>query len=131
MTTAADTNVLFDVIEGDPIYGPQSMEWLNIARRRGPVIICPVVYGELVPSFATKAELDAALRSFTITLSSIDDAIAYEAGRRWQRYRQAGGTRTRMIADFLIGAHALAAADTFLTRDRGFYQTYFPELHGL
>ena len=131
MTTASDTNVLLDVIHRNPLYFPQSQEWLNIARSRGAVIICPVVYGELVPSFDSKSELDAMLRSLGVRLSPIDDAIAYEAGRRWQRYRQAGGTRTRLLPDFLIGAHALATADTFLTRDQGFYRSYFPELDGV
>ena len=44
------------------------------------------------------------------------------------RYRRSGGPRERIISDFLIGAHAAAEADTFLTRDRGFYAKYFPEL---
>ena len=128
MTTAADTNILIDLFRDDSHYAVQSSERLNLARMRGPVIICPVVYGELVPAFSSKAELDDALSSIGIALSPINDTIAYEAGRRWQRYRQAGGTRARLLPDFLIGAHALTAADTFLTRDRGFYRTYFPEL---
>lgn len=44
------------------------------------------------------------------------------------RDREAGGPRDRTITDFLIGAHAVAVADDFLTRDRGLYPTYFPEL---
>ena len=68
------------------------------------------------------------MREINATTSPVDTAIAYDAGLRWMRYRRAGGPRERIISDFLIGAHAVAVADTFLTRDRAFYVTNFPEL---
>ena len=89
-----------------------------------------MVYAELVPAFGDRNALEAALREIGATISPINTAIAYQAGMRWLRYRQAGGPRNRIITDFLIGAHAAATANAFLTRDRGFYATYFPELQG-
>ena len=90
--------------------------------------MCDVAYAELVPRFSERAALDNALVAIGAELSPIDTAIAWEAGVRWKRYREAGGPRVRILADFLIGAHALVTADAFLTRDQGFYRTYFPEL---
>ncbi|MDE0672158.1 MAG: PIN domain-containing protein [Caldilineaceae bacterium SB0662_bin_9] len=130
MITSVDTNVLLDVFVSDAPHHSQSQEWLIGAYDRGAVLVCDVVYAELVPAFGDRSALDGALSQINATISPLDTAIAYEAGLRWSRYRQAGGPRTRIMSDFLIGAHAVARADTFLTRDRGFYATYFPELQG-
>ena len=128
MITAVDTNVLLDILIPSDQHGPQSKAWLVAAYDAGAIVVSDIVYAELVPSFRDRAALDGALQEIGATPSPIDSSIAYEAGLRWKRYRSAGGSRERIITDFLIGAHALSAADIFLTRDRGFFSTYFPEL---
>ena len=128
MISAVDTSVLLDIFLADPRHGEQSRDWLRDAYDAGAIIVCDTVYAELTPAFRSRDALDTALRKINASTSPIDTEIAHEAGRRWMRYRQAGGPRKRIISDFLIGAHALAVAETFLTRDRGFYATYFPEL---
>ena len=128
MITAVDTNVLLDIFIPDDRHGPVSRERLAAAYSAGAIIVSDIVYAELVPAFGDRSSLDSALSAINATLSPIDTSIAFEAGRRWMEYRRAGGPRARILPDFLIGAHALAAADTFLTRDERFYATYFPEL---
>ena len=129
MITAVDTSVLLDVFLADERHGLRSKDWLRAAYDAGAILVCDIVYAELVPAFGHRAPLDGALREINATLSPIDTSIAYEAGARWMQYRRAGGPRDRIITDFLIGAHAVATAGRFLTRDRGFYTTYFPELN--
>ena len=129
MITAVDANVLLDIFTASDRHGPQSKERLVAAYDAGAIVVSDVVYAELVPAFRDRAALDSALLELGATLSPIDSSIAFEAGLRWKRYRATGGPRNRIIADFLIGAHAMAVADVFLTRDRGFFSSYFPELY--
>ena len=128
MITAVDTNVLLDVFVSNASHHSQSKARLANAYDRGDILVCHVVYAELAPAFACRSSLDRALGDINAKVSPISADIAYEAGVRWTKYRQAGGPRKRIMADFLIGAHASAYARAFLTRDRGFYSTYFPEL---
>ena len=127
MITAIDTSILLDVFV-DSDQADQSEELLVQAYEKGSLIIAPVVYAELVPQAPSQVELDRWLSLAGIQVIPFTKHHAFQAGKAHAAYRKAGGKRDRILADFMIGAHALAEADVFLTRDRGFYRNYFSSL---
>jgi predicted nucleic acid-binding protein len=127
MITAVDTSILLDVLV-DADDADQSEALLIQAYEQGSLIISPAVYAELVPQTQSQDELDRWLSLGGIDVVPFTKEHVYTAGLAHAACRKAGGKRTRILADFFIGAHALHEANALLTRDRGFYRKYFSGL---
>jgi predicted nucleic acid-binding protein len=153
MITAVDTNIILDIlIPGEP-FSDSSKELLDAHLCKGKLILCEVVVAELASRFSSESEFAAFLADTRMSLVHSSDKSLYLAGSRWAEYarknarsrfscgkcghvfepdcpkcRTALTRRLHVLADFLIGAHALVQADCILSRDLGVYKTYFSDL---
>ena len=122
-----DTNVLLDIYRADAIWMPWSLQHLQEAKP-GQLAINMVVYAELAGHPAEPANLDEFLEMLDIQVLELSRPAARLAGLAFRNYRQRGGTKTGVLPDFFIGAHAQAEGYPLLTRDAGRYNTYFPKI---
>jgi len=121
-----DTNVLLDLVTNDPNWAAWSQAQLEAAAVRDDLAINAVIYAELSISFRRIEEVDAMLDTTGLRLEPIPRPALFLAGKAFRQYRQAGGTKTGVLPDFFIGAHAAVAKAPLLTRDAARYRTYFP-----
>jgi predicted nucleic acid-binding protein len=92
---------------------------------RGPVVINAIVYAEFSIGYTRIEAVDRALVGGGLELVEIPRAALFLAGKVFQRYRAHGGSRTGVLPDFFIGAHAAVAQLPLLTRDPSRYRSYF------
>jgi predicted nucleic acid-binding protein len=128
MITAIDTNILLDILVPNENFYEASANALQNAAGNGSLAISDIVYAELCIHFEAQRECDAFLEENEIRVQALVREAHFLASRAWRTYRKQGGKRTRILADFFIGAHAQKQATRLLSRDRGFYRKLFPSL---
>ena len=125
---AVDSSVLVDVLAGDPRFADVSLASLGEALAAGDVVICDAVVAEIHTLLAGSESTMEGLSSLGIRYLPTTEQAAVRAGHMQRRFRDRGGRRERVVADFLIGAHALLQCDALVTRDAGFFRDYFKGL---
>src|SRR5579863_2470436 len=134
MRTAIDTNVISALWSAEPL-SRQVSAALDDATEVGGLVICAPVYAELLAHpKASAAFVDDFLNETGIAIDfDFGEPVWREVSVRFAKYaarRRAsrGGSVKRLVADFIVGAHALLRADRLLTLDTSPYAKDFPEL---
>ena len=120
-----DTNVLVDIAYRDPRWRDWSQAQLMRRLAEG-LLINPVILAEFSYRYSDLGSVEAALDSNEFVREHLPWEAAFAAGQAFRVYRGRGGTRERVLPDFLIGAHAAVRGYALLTRDPSGYRTYFP-----
>ena len=135
MITSIDTNVIVALWDRDPGLSLAAQSALEAALTRGGLVVSAPVFAELM---AAPGRSETFLNSFFqdtgIAIEwNLQEAIWRAAGQAFQKYavrrrqKHASGPR-RILADFLIGAHALGRGYRLLTLDDRLYRGAFPSL---
>jgi predicted nucleic acid-binding protein len=135
MTTTLDTNMLVALWNEDELLNSAVKSAMRAALAQGNLVIAAPVFAELVASPARdEAFVDEFLARTGVTVDwNLSEEIWREAGRAFhahsaRRPRQGGPAPRRILADFVIGAHALQNGFPLLTLDQRFYRAAFPRL---
>jgi predicted nucleic acid-binding protein len=121
-----DSSILYSILLGE-----KSGEWarakLSQLRSVGGVFINQIVFFEMCAFAESEQEAEDVL-SPLVSRVDLPWSCAFPAGKAFKRYKLRGGPKKRMLADFLIAAHADALGWKLVTNSGSDIRSYFPEL---
>jgi predicted nucleic acid-binding protein len=135
MTTAIDTNVVIALWDKDTTLSGAAQTALAAAFSRGNLVVAAPVFAELIAAPGrTENSVSLFLEDTGIAIDwDLRESVWRSAGRAFQSYAERrrkqrdSGTR-RILADFLMGAHAQTHSYRLLTLDGHVCKAAFPTL---
>lgn len=127
MITAVDSSILIKILKRESD-APAAMVALEEGANQGTLLVSTIVIAELGRLFKTNQLLTGFLDDMHLQASPISQACALQAADIMRQYAKNKGDKSRIAADFLIGAHAMTHANQLLTADTGFMRQYFKPL---
>ena len=135
MITAVDTNIFIALWDSDDSLNSLALDALERASSSGNLVVCGAVYAELLAfPGRTPQFLETFFRETGVSIDwSMEKSIWNAAGLAFQSYvkrrrRQRQPDARRILADFMIGAHADVNGFAFMTLDERIYSAAFPKL---
>ncbi|SRR6266545_2214897 len=135
MITAIDTNIIVALWDQDDRLSQAAQSALDAALAHGGLTIAAPVFAELLACPGRdETFLDSFLSDTAITVDwDVEEPTWRIAGRAFQAYaarrrKQRDTGPRRILADFVIGAHALHKGYQLLTIDDRIYRAAFPHL---
>ena len=135
MTTSIDSNILAALWNKNDPDNIAAANLLGKAHGMGKLVVSAPVYSELMAGpLRDETLIDEFFADLGISVEwMIDEEIWREAGRAYREYarrrvRSGGGLPRRILADFIIGAHALVRGYVLLTWNERDYAAAFPKL---
>jgi predicted nucleic acid-binding protein len=135
MITAIDTNVFIALWDKDPVLSGAAQTALDSAFSRGSLVVAAPVFAELIAAPGrTEAFVSSFLEETGVAIDwDLGEPVWRSAGRAFQSYaerrrKQRDSGARRILADFLIGAHAHTRGYRLLTLAERLYKASFPTL---
>ena len=129
MISAIDSSVVLDVLAGGAVQAEQGLAAIRKASLEGKIIVSESVVAEIRPVFEGRNQFEEFMQDWGLEFVPSSLSSALLAGEMLARFLSRKRERTgRILADFLIGAHAQVHAERLIARDRGYLRDYFTEL---
>ncbi len=130
--TSLDTNMVITSLDSSDPNQKTAQQAILKAVKLGPLLICPPVYAELRASENWEHQIGFFLESTGIQVAwAMPESVWDRAGQAlgsYARLRKGGQLPRRILADFLIGAHAEHHGLALLSFDDTIYKAVFPQV---
>jgi len=123
-----DTCVITDLSDPDSTWFEWSAATLERLDQNNTFVINPIIYAECSVGFERIEEVETLFDHLGFASKPIPKEALFLAGKAFLKYKKRKGSKTNVLPDFFIGAHAAIEGYQLISRDKGRFSTYFPSV---